>query len=177
MTKKDQQLIERIADGARKGQISRRDFMHYSLAAGLTVSGATGLWSTAARAAPKRGGTFRWGLHDGNTSDTHDPGTYLTRQMIFLAHTHRSFLTMIMGDGSLGPDLADSWSASDDASEWTFEITQNASFHNGKKLTADDVIAFSQAFAAAKVSSPMRFIQAAHRVDAAFFERQHLVPG
>ncbi|MEM8743808.1 MAG: ABC transporter substrate-binding protein [Pseudomonadota bacterium] len=141
MTKKDQQLIERIADGARKGQISRRDFMHYSLAAGLTVSGATGLWSTAAKAAPKRGGTFRWGLHDGNTSDTHDPGTYLTRQMIFLAHTHRSFLTMIMGDGSLGPDLADSWSASDDASEWTFEITQNASFHNGKAVTADDVIA------------------------------------
>ncbi len=115
--------------------------MHYSMAAGVTATTATGLWTKEAAAQPKKGGNFRWGLHDGNTSDTHDPGTYVTRQMIFLAHTHRSYLTMINGDGSLGPDLADSWSASDDASEWTFELTPNAVFHSGKKLTADDVIA------------------------------------
>ena len=141
MSKKNQNLIDRIAEEARKGRISRRDFMHYSVAAGLTASTATGLWTTSAAAQPKSGGTFRWGIHDGNTSDTHDPGTYLTRVMIFLAHTHRSYLTMINGDGSLGPDLADSWEASEDASEWTFTLTENASFHSGKKLTADDVIA------------------------------------
>jgi peptide/nickel transport system substrate-binding protein len=45
-------------------------------------------------------------FHDGNTSDSHDPGTYLTRQMIYLAHQYRSFLTMINPDNSLGPDLA-----------------------------------------------------------------------
>lgn len=115
--------------------------MHYSLAAGLTATTATGLWGTSVSAQPKSGGNFRWGLHDGNTSDNHDPGTYVTRQMIYLAHTHRSYLTMIMGDGSLGPDLATSWSASADASQWTFELTQNASFHSGKPVTADDVIA------------------------------------
>lgn len=141
MTKKNQILIDRIAEGARQGRISRRDFMHYSLAAGLTATTATGLWGTSVSAQPKSGGNFRWGLHDGNTSDNHDPGTYVTRQMIYLAHTHRSYLTMIMGDGSLGPDLATSWSASADASQWTFELTQNASFHSGKPVTADDVIA------------------------------------
>ena len=133
--------IERLADEARRGRISRRDFLHHATAAGIAAPAATGLWSTSAKAQPKSGGTFRWGLHDGNTSDTHDPGTYVTRQMIFMAHTHRSYLTMIMGDGSLGPDLADSWSASADASQWTFELTPNASFHSGRPVTATDVVA------------------------------------
>ncbi|NSY41535.1 ABC transporter substrate-binding protein [Leisingera sp. ANG59] len=141
MTKKNQELMNRLAEAARAGSISRRSFMHYSLAAGMTATAATGLWTTKAAAQAKRGGTFRWGIHDGNTSDTHDPGTYLTRVMIFLAHTHRSYLTMINGDGSLGPDLADSWEASVDASEWTFTITSNASFHSGRPVTAHDVVA------------------------------------
>jgi peptide/nickel transport system substrate-binding protein len=48
---------------------------------------------------------------------------------------------MIMGDGSLGPDLATNWEASPDATEWTFELNPNASFHSGKPVTATDVIA------------------------------------
>lgn len=141
MTKKDQQLINRLADAARTGGISRRSFMHYSAAAGMTATAATGLWTTKAAAAPQKGGTFRWGIHDGNTGDTHDPGTYLTRTMIFLAHTHRSYLTMINGDGTLGGDLATNWEGSAEASQWTFTLNENASFHSGKKLTATDVIA------------------------------------
>ncbi|HHC28956.1 MAG TPA: ABC transporter substrate-binding protein, partial [Rhodobacterales bacterium] len=142
MSKKDQAMIDRIAEGARQGRISRRDFMNYSTAAGLGAAGATSLWASAASAAPQRGGTFRWGIHDGNTSDSHDPGTYLTRTMIFLAHTHRSFLTMINGDGSLGPDLADSWEGTADASQWTFTLTPNAHFGlSGNKVTAKDVVA------------------------------------
>ena len=140
-TRKNQQILDKLADAARDGKISRRSFMHYSMAAGLTATTATGLWTTKAAAQPKPGGNFRWGLHDGNTSDSHDPGSYVTRQMIFLAHTHRSFLTMIMGDGSLGPDLATSWEASSDATKWTFQLNEAATFHSGKKCTADDVIA------------------------------------
>jgi len=141
MSKTDKSLLNKIGQAARTGRISRRNFLNTAAAAGLTATTATGLWTTKAAAQPKSGGTFRWGLHDGNTGDTHDPGTYVTRTMIFLAHTHRSYLTMIEGDGSLGPDLADSWTASEDASEWTFEITPNASFHSGKPVTAKDVVA------------------------------------
>lgn len=133
--------IDELAAEARQGRISRRAFMHRSIAAGVTASTATGLWTGAARAEPKRGGTFRWGIHDGNTSDTHDPGTYVTRQMIFLAHQYRSYLTMINPDNSLGPDLATEWSATPDAAEWTFKITDQASFHSGAKVTAADVVA------------------------------------
>ncbi len=139
--RKDPAFLDRLAAEARLGRLSRRDFMSHSVAAGLAATTATGLWTKAASAQPQSGGTFRWGLHDGNTSDTHDPGTYVTRQMIFLAHTHRSYLTMINGDGSLGPDLATSWEASADASEWTFELNPAATFHSGRACTADDVIA------------------------------------
>lgn len=139
--KKDQQLIDRISEGAKKGRISRRDFMHYSLVAGLTSTAATGLWTNSAMAQPKSGGTFRVGMHDNNSSDTHDPGTYLSIQQIFLVHTHRSFLTLINTDQTLGGDLASDWSASDDATEWTFTIKQGVKFHSGRDMTLDDVIA------------------------------------
>ncbi len=138
---KDQQLLDRLAEAARQGRISRRSFMNTAVAAGITTTTATGLWTTAARAEPKRGGTFRVGIHDANTSDSHDPGTYLTVGSIVLAHTHRSYLTMINTDGSLGPDIATEWSASPDATEWTFKLHPDVTFHSGKKMTADDVVA------------------------------------
>ena len=139
--KKDQFLIDRIAEGARQGRISRRDFMHYSLAAGLTATTATGLWTNSAMAQPKSGGTFRVGMHDNNSSDTHDPGTYLSIQQILLVHTHRSFLTLINTDQTLGGDLASDWSGSTDATEWTFTIRSGVKFHSGRDMTLDDVIA------------------------------------
>jgi peptide/nickel transport system substrate-binding protein len=107
----------------------------------MTASAATGLWTGSARAEPKRGGTFRVGMHDGNSSDTHDPGQYVSRQQIYLAHQYRSYLTMIESDGSLGPDLATEWSANDTASVWTFSLNPNASFHSGRPVTANDVVA------------------------------------
>ncbi len=137
----DQMMLDRLADAARQGRISRRSFMNYSMAAGMTATTATGLWTKSAAAQPKSGGTFRIGAHDGNTSDTHDPGTYVTFSTIILAHTYRSYLTLIEPDQSLGPDVATEWSATPDATEWTFQLNDRATFHNGNKVTADDVIA------------------------------------
>jgi peptide/nickel transport system substrate-binding protein len=142
MTEKNNpELIARLADEARRGRLSRRAFMQSAAAAGIGATTAAGIWSSEARAQPKTGGKFRLGTHDGNTSDTHDPGTYLSYSIIMLAHTYRSFLTMINSDNSLGPDVADSWEATPDAKEWTFKINPNVEFHSGKKCTADDVIA------------------------------------
>ncbi|MEM8838770.1 MAG: ABC transporter substrate-binding protein, partial [Pseudomonadota bacterium] len=140
-TGKDQQMIDRLAEAAREGKISRRSFMYYSLAAGLTATTATGLWSTQAKAEPKRGGTFRIAQHDGNTSDQHDPGKYVSFADIALAHTFRSYLTQINPDQTLGGDLATEWSATPDAREWTFVLNKNATFHSGAKVKAADVVA------------------------------------
>ena len=137
----NQAMIDRLAAASREGKISRRSFMNYSVAAGMTASAATGLWGTEARAEPKRGGIFRIGQHDGNTSDQHNPGKYVSFADIALGPTFRSYLTMIMPDQSLGGDLATEWSASPDATEWTFKLNKNATFHSGKKVTAADVVA------------------------------------
>ncbi len=72
---KDTEMLEKLGEAAKSGRISRRDFLNYSMAAGVAASAATGLWTTKAKAQPKQGGTFKVGIHDGNTSDTHDPGT------------------------------------------------------------------------------------------------------
>ncbi len=142
MTKKhDQMMIDRLADAARTGTISRRSFMNYSVAAGMTASAATGLWGTTAKAEPKRGGTFRIAQHDGNSTDQHDPGQYVSFMDIAMGHTFRSYLTMINPDQSLGPDVAAEWWATPDATEWTFKLDDRATFHSGKKVTAADVIA------------------------------------
>ena len=137
----DKSLINKIENAAREGSISRRSFMNYSIAAGMTTTAATGLWGTSAKAAPKRGGKLRVAQHDGNTTDQFDPGNYLSAFEINTGHTHRSYLTLINTDGNLGPDLASEWSATPDAMEWTFKLNPNATFHDGNKVTGKDILA------------------------------------
>lgn len=58
--KTNQQLIEKMVAEARSGRVSRRDFMHFAIAAGVATTTASGLWTTrAAAATPKKGGKFR----------------------------------------------------------------------------------------------------------------------
>ena len=136
------QFTDLITQDAKDGKLGRRDFIRFAVAAGMTVPLASGLWvSDVAAATPKKGGKFRVGVHDGNTSDNHDPGKYQAVAQIQLSHTHRSYLTEITPENGLGPDMADSWSATPDAKVWTFELNKNATFHNGKKFTSKDAIA------------------------------------
>lgn len=43
-------------------------------------------------------------------------------------------------DGSQRPDLADSWEISDDGLVYTFHLNQDARFHDGEPVTAEDVV-------------------------------------
>jgi peptide/nickel transport system substrate-binding protein len=134
--------IDKISAEARRGRMSRRQFMQYTVAAGVTATSASSLWTTGVAAAtPQKGGTFKVGLHDGNTGDTLDPAKYQSTGEIQLAHTIRSYLTEITGENGLGPDMADSWEASADAKVWTFHLSKEATFHDGRKFTAKDAIA------------------------------------
>ncbi|MEZ5534091.1 MAG: ABC transporter substrate-binding protein [Thiolinea sp.] len=142
MDKADQQLFDEIVRDSRKNKVSRRDFLHYSMVMAMGLAAGSALWtSEVAAATPKKGGTFRVGVHDANTSDTLDPATFSSVGQIQMVHTHRSFLTEITSENKLGPDLADSWEPNENATQWTFKLNENAVFQSGKKCTSKDVIA------------------------------------
>ena len=59
---------------------------------------------------------------------------YMLTQMIF------SNLTRVDENLEPKPQLARSWEASADSSVWTFHLVRGAKFHNGREVTADDVV-------------------------------------
>ncbi|MGE0213191.1 MAG: ABC transporter substrate-binding protein [Parvibaculaceae bacterium] len=134
--------LEQLAAAAISGRISRRTFMEGALALGATVPAATAFWShSVAAATPTKGGRFRVGLDDGNTTDTLDPATYASRFMITMAHTFQNFLTEIAPDNTVMGELAESWDVTPDARKWTLKLRKGVEFHNGKTFDANDAVA------------------------------------
>jgi ABC-type transport system substrate-binding protein len=54
---------------------------------------------------------------------------------------YEALLFYKVGDVEVEPGLAESWSANEDATEWTFVLRQGVTFHDGAKLDANDVVA------------------------------------
>jgi peptide/nickel transport system substrate-binding protein len=96
-----------------------------------------------AQAQPKKGGRMRIGVSQANTSDSHDPGTWGVSAVVNtgLAGGAYNCLMEIGSSNELVPELAESVESSKDAKTWTFKLRQGVTFHNGKTLNADDVIA------------------------------------
>lgn len=125
----------------RDGRIDRRTFMSHALAAGATVTAATAIADKSALAAPKKGGHFKLGKGHGETANTLDPGTADNGWIIGILFGYQGYLTEVGPDGSLQPGLAESWDASSDGATWTFKLRKGITFHDGRDITADDVIA------------------------------------
>lgn len=122
------------------GTMDRRRFLTRAAAFGIGSTVAMNFWTARARAStPQRGGTYRVGVHDANTTDSFDPATPFSIYMTQLNCAFRSYLVEIRSDNTIGPDLAASWDASPDAKVWTFKIRTDVQFHDGKPLTATDI--------------------------------------
>lgn len=125
-----------------KGLLNRRSFMGRAAALGVTSSVATGLLTSAARAAgPIKGGTIRAALQGGSTTDVLDPALTTNSTGVAILRLWGEPLVELDADGGLEMRLAESFDSSPDATVWTFAIRSGVTFSNGKPLTPEDVAA------------------------------------
>src|SRR5918999_6428543 len=135
--------IEFLAREAVRGRLNRRDFLGRAAALGLALPAASKLLaSTALAQAPQKGGTLKVGLVGGESTNSLDPATWLSQvPQVFGKTWGETLVYSKPEDGSPVPLLAESWEASDDVKQWRFKIRKGVTFHDGKEMTAEDVVA------------------------------------
>lgn len=124
--------------------LSRRNLLQYT---GLAVAGVAGMGALTAcgggsntPGGTSTGGVLTHGATGGSSKDTLDPHAPITNPDI--ARVSNLFEPLLFWDNDykLAPALAESVTPSKDATEWTINLRQGVTFHNGKTMTADDVI-------------------------------------
>ncbi|MCB2152632.1 MAG: ABC transporter substrate-binding protein, partial [Rhodobacteraceae bacterium] len=99
----------------------------------------------AARAQePKKGGLIRMGMQGGESTNTLDPALAASEVPFAVNMTWGEMLTDVDPHGNLDMRIAEEVSSSPDAKTWKFKIRQGVEFHNGKTVTAEDVLATMQ---------------------------------
>jgi len=121
-------------------KVSRREFIQYAVATGVTASLAGNMFDKAKAATPTKGGDFIQALTGGGTKDVLDPAQTNDSYMINVGNQLRNNLTEMSPEGKLRSELAESWE-SKDAKTWVFKLRKGVEFHNGKTLDAEDVVA------------------------------------
>ncbi|MBM3598026.1 MAG: ABC transporter substrate-binding protein [Alphaproteobacteria bacterium] len=123
--------------------LTRREYLAGAAALALTAgSGMVQAATTAPTRAPVplKGGHLVMGLSGANPSDRLDPASHVGSFMTNLAAQYSDTLTTISELYQVRPALATSWDARPGAAEWTIKLRRGVIFHNGKELTAADVI-------------------------------------
>ena len=139
MKKHDSQVFKKVMADRN---ISRRDFLRTSIAAGLSMSAATSLWSNSAAAAtPKHGGHFVQALTGASTASSMDPITYTN---VYDADLGYVFAQRLFGDDPVTshytPELATDIDSTDGGKTWVVKLRRGVTFHNGKTMSAADVV-------------------------------------
>ncbi|MGD9959349.1 ABC transporter substrate-binding protein [Nocardioides sp.] len=144
-------MTNRPVQGMGEGKFSRRQVLQYS---GLAAAGITGMSALAAcggddggggggggtGGAQKSGGILTHGATGGSSKDTIDPHAPVTNPDIARVSNLYEPLLFWDNDYKLAPALAESVEASSDAKQWTINLRQGVTFHNGKTMTAEDVL-------------------------------------
>ncbi|HEX6934721.1 MAG TPA: ABC transporter substrate-binding protein [Streptosporangiaceae bacterium] len=132
--------------------VGRRQFLRGLAATGALAgtggflaacsSGGSGTPSTSPSAggAPRRGGDLKVGLTGGSGSDTLDPHKGLTYLDTARAQSLYQPLLQLNTKAQTEFVLAEEISPHGSTSEWVIKLRSGITFHDGKPLTADDVI-------------------------------------
>jgi peptide/nickel transport system substrate-binding protein len=136
---------------ALSAALGRRQFLR-GIAATGAVAGASGLLAacgnsstgsgTVAASTPRRGGDLKVGLTGGGPSDTIDPHKGLTYTDSSRLQSLYSPLVQLDADANLEYMLAESIvpARSNDFTAWEIKLKPDVTFHDGKAVTAQDVV-------------------------------------
>jgi peptide/nickel transport system substrate-binding protein len=103
-------------------------------------SSAATTTSQASAGTPKHGGTLRAGLTGGSSSDTADPNTIVNNTDYARAALLYEALVWTNSQAQQYNRLAEEMTPNKDATVWTIRLRSGVTFHNGKDVTADDLI-------------------------------------
>jgi peptide/nickel transport system substrate-binding protein len=120
------------------GRLDRRGFLKSTALGAVAASLPFG---AAMAMTPKKGGHLRVGKGHGQTTDTLNPGQWSNGYMLAITFAKDGHITEVLADGSIGPEIAESWEASADAAIWRFKIRKGVTYHSGKEVTPEDVVA------------------------------------
>ena len=127
---------------AAKGLMSRREFVGRAGALGVSAAMASSLLASAVRAEePKKGGLLRAGMQGGESTNTLDPALAASEVPFAVNMLWGEMLVDVNAKGEIDYRIAEEISSSPDATEWKFKIRAGVEFHDGKTLTAEDVVA------------------------------------
>lgn len=127
---------------ATRGLMSRREFVGRAGALGVSAAVAGTMLTTAARAEePKKGGLLRAGMQGGESTNTLDPALAASEVPFAVNMLWGEMLVDVNAKGEIDYRIAEEISASADATEWKFKIRSGVEFHDGKTVTAEDVVA------------------------------------
>jgi peptide/nickel transport system substrate-binding protein len=131
----------RVYEAVKRGA-TRRDLMGMLGAAGMAAATAGGIFGAAKDAVaqtPRRGGRIRVSGTSTSTADTLDPAKQSMSTDYSRCNMFYNGLTTLDGSLTPQPALAESWS-NEGARVWTFKLRSGVEFHDGKTLTAEDVV-------------------------------------
>ncbi len=127
---------------AAMGRMSRRDFMGRASALGVSAALAGTMFAGVARAqTPVKGGTLIAGMAGGESTNTLDPALAASEVPYMINMTWGEMLVDVAPDKTIDYRIAEEISSNADATEWKFKIRAGVEFHDGKTVTAEDVIA------------------------------------
>jgi peptide/nickel transport system substrate-binding protein len=103
-----------------------------------------------AAVAQKRGGTLRVGVT--TFASSLEPYQLREAGSLALAGIPGEYLTFSNNQLQVKPWLATKWTPNADLTVWTFQLRRGVRFHNGKVMTADDVVASFRQYLSEKTS-------------------------
>ena len=139
LTQSDKDLVSKLV----KGGFSRREVLKLSMATGVSLIAAEQLLTdgkAVMAATPKKGGSLRMASNLHGPDDQLDPTLFTSTIDYTRGRATYNSLVQHANDLTPQPELAESFEPNSNATEWTFKIRNGVTFHDGKKLTADDVV-------------------------------------